>query len=172
MKFRRILSILLITLALSGCIGERVYNIRIIKATDSRYPSLGNEEFGLVLEKTKEITKEHFNLKIKYSYIGEEKMSDFFAKYSKRVPNFERNAWEKRRCNIFSPDIEEFRADIFNYLKNYKLDRLEEFLSEGEKGIETYEETTEKAMGMYEKKLNLIKKELDPSRPEIYSFAQ
>ncbi len=164
--------VFLLMFALSGCIKERVYDARIIRATDSRYPSLNNEEFNFVLEKTKEIMRKYFNLKVEYSYIGEEGMLDFFDKYSKKVPNFEKNDWKKRRCNIFSPDIKEFRADIFNYLKSYKLDKLKEFLSEGEKGMETYEEATEKAMEIYEKKLNFINKEFDPSTPEIYSYAQ
>jgi hypothetical protein len=99
-------------------------------------------------------------------------MSDFFAKYSAKVPNFEKSVWEKKRCNIFSPDIKEFRADIFNYLKNYKLDKLKEFLPEEEKEIETYEEATNKMMKIYEKKLNLINKELDPTTQDHYSFAQ
>jgi len=171
MKIGKIL-LFLITLILFGCVKEKVYDVKVVRATDSRYSSLNDEEFGLVLEKTKEIMREHFNIKIVYSYIGEEGMSDFFDKYSVRVPNPEKRFWEKRRCNIFSPDIKRFRADIFNYLKKYELDRLKEFLSEEEKGIKTYEEATERVMEIYERKLNLINKELDPSRPEIYSYTQ
>ncbi|MBU1262268.1 hypothetical protein KJ640_04890 [bacterium] len=171
MKIGKIL-LFLITLILFGCVKEKVYDVKVVRATDSRYPSLNDEEFGLVLEKTKKIMRTNFNIEIGYSYIGEEGMSDFFDKYSVRVPNPEKRFWEKRRCNIFSPDIKRFRADIFNYLKKYELDRLKEFLSEEEKGIKTYEEATERVMEIYERKLNLINKELDPSRPEIYSYTQ
>jgi urate oxidase len=66
MKFKKILPIFLIAVALSGCTGEKIHNVKIIRVTDSRYSSLSDEEFNLVLEKTKEVMKLSFNLKIEY----------------------------------------------------------------------------------------------------------